>query len=55
MSNIERSEKVFATEDEAVAFAKKWRADMWAYDGSANVYQCGDQWIVAMTNRDSCD
>lgn len=55
LSKIERSEKVFATEEEAQEFATKWRRDMWAYDGSTTVYQQDGQWIVYMRYRDSCD
>lgn len=55
MSRKETRERVFAAEDEASAFAAKWRKDMWAYDGSTQVYQRDGQWVVEMTSRDSCD
>lgn len=55
MARLERSEKVFVTEEEAQEFAAKWRRDMWAYDGSTQVYERDGQWVVVMTNRDSCD
>lgn len=55
MSNLKRDQKAFATKQDAEDFAAAYRKDMWAYDGSTNVYQQGDQWIVAMTYRDSCD
>jgi hypothetical protein len=55
MAKLERSEKVFATEEEAHAFATEWRQKMWGYDGSTQVYQRDGQWVVVMTNWDSCD
>lgn len=55
MSRVERSEKVFASEEEARSFATKWEKDMWAYDGFASVYQRDGQWVVALSSRDSCD
>ena len=55
MSRKETQERVFENKAEAVAFADKWRQDMWAYDGSTQVYERDGQWIVYMSSRDSCD
>ncbi len=55
MSRLERDQRVFATEQEARAYAADFDKRMWAYDGLSRVYQRGDQWIVDTTCRDSCD
>lgn len=55
MSREKTDQKAFATERDATEFAAAYRKDMWAYDGSTQVYQQGDQWIVVMRYRDSCD
>lgn len=55
MSKEMTDQKAFATEEDAREFAATYRKDMWAYDGSTTVYQQGDQWIVYMRYRDSCD
>lgn len=55
MSRRVDQERTFETQEAATAFADKWRKDMWAYDGSTQVYQRDGQWVVAMSSRDSCD
>lgn len=55
MSRKVERERAFETQEDATAFADKWRQDMWAYDGSTQVYQRDGQWIVATAYRDSCD
>lgn len=46
----------FTSEKKARAWAKKFRADNWAYDASTNVYRIKrGEWVVYWSMYRSCD
>jgi hypothetical protein len=53
----DRSEKVFASEEEAQSYALQYRRDYWAYDPIIRVYQrkTDGKWIADIDQRSSCD